>query len=451
MKTMSRDPGLDKPLPENLDAERFVLGAIMTDSEALSQVSDLLRAEDFVLTKHRTIFRAALAIQERGDLVNYVSVGNELMKLHQLESCEGVSYLVSLSDGMPRLVNLASFCEPIRSTAVRRRAIESMWDLMQRCYDLGEESADLLVSAERISEVLNATAARKLQTRTLDDYIAEDGGINPFLTPDRKPGIQIPFADIHATLSGLRKSKLILVGARPAVGKTAFATQIAEHASNSGSRVLFITLEMGGRDLFHRAIAGRAQVSAYRFREGKLSARERQDLVAETSKLRELGDKLLLVDKSDTTVQGIFNLIRSSAARGLPIDLCIIDYLQLLNSVGSFENRVQEVSKISRELKKITLAFQIPVIALCQLKRIEDHRKNAMPELDWLKESGQLEQDADQVFFLWIKKEPEEGEMTREVHWRVAKNRDGMLNHGVLTFQTKYCRFDEGSEEDRAA
>lgn len=433
---------LDQPLPARPEMERFVLGAMMAGNEAVSQVADVLRADDFVLTRHRNIFKAAFAVHERGEVMSCVSVANELTKAGQLES-DGLAYLVDLDTGTPRLVNLAAFCEPVRNAAVRRRAIESMWDLMQRCCDPGEETAELLARAERVGEVLSATAIRKVETRMLDDYIAADGGINAFLMPERKPGIRIPFADLHATLSGLRKSKLILVGARPAVGKTAFATQLAERAAECGSRVLFVTLETGGRDLFHRAIAGRALVSAYRFREGRLSQVERQELVAETRKLRDLGDKLLLVDKSDTTVQGIANVIRASAARGLPIDMCIVDYLQLLSSVGSYENRVQEVSKISRELKKLALAFQIPVIALCQLKRIEDHRRNERPELDWLKESGQLEQDADQVLFLWVKKEPEEGESVREVHWRVAKNRDGILNHGVLRFQTKYCRFDE--------
>lgn len=121
----------------------------------------------------------------------------------------------------------------------------------------------------------------------------------------------------------------------------------------------------------------------------------------------------------------------------------MIDYLQLLDSVGRFETRTREVSSISRGLKKITQRFGMPVLALSQLTRKEDHRKNDRPELDWLKESGQLEQDADQVLFLWAKKDPDEGDSTREIQWRVAKNRDGVLNHGTLTFQTQYCRFLE--------
>jgi replicative DNA helicase len=130
-------------------------------------------------------------------------------------------------------------------------------------------------------------------------------------------------------------------------------------------------------------------------------------------------------------------------AAAIAMDLCIIDYLQLLSSVGRFETLVQEVSSISRGLKKITQRFGIPVLALSQLTRKEDRRKNDRPELDCLKESGQLEQDADQVLFLWSKKDPAEGDVTREIHWRVAKNRNGILNQGTLPFHTQYCRFTE--------
>lgn len=432
----------DLQLPERLDMERLVLGAAMTDPEAFPQIADLLSFDDFALHRHRCIFRGLGALHARGEALSYVSVTNELLKSDELGD-DGRAYLVGLTDGLPKLVKLATFCEPVRSAAVRRRAIESMSALIDRCCDPGEETADLLSSAERVTEILNAKGSRQLSGRTLDDIIADEGGLNSFLSPEAKPGIPIPFTDIHATLGGLRRSKLIILGARPAVGKTALAMQLAEHAAWQGSRVLMVTLEMSDRDLFHRAITGRAGVSAYKFREGRLSPQERYQLQLETAKLQEFSSRLIMVDKGDTTAQGISNLLRGYESRGLPIDLCIVDYLQLLSSVGSFDNRVQEVSKISRELKKITQTFQIPVIALSQLKRQEEHRKHERPELDWLKESGQLEQDADQVLFLWAKKDPEERENFREVEWRVAKNRDGLLNHGTLMFHARYCRFEE--------
>jgi replicative DNA helicase len=438
---------IERPLPERPEIERMVLGAALTDPDAFSQIADVLQAEDFCLAKHVRIFRCTSAIHARGESISYVSVINELLKLKQFEA-DGRSYLSSLSDGIPRIVNLATFCEPIRTAAIRRRAIESATALIDRCFDPGQETEELLMCAERVTESLNAKGSRKLAARPLERYIDEAGGINPFLSPELTPGIHIPFPEIQTTLSGLRKSKFVIVGARPAVGKTAFAMQVAEHAAANGNRVLVVTLETIGKDLFHRSITGRAKVSAYKFREGLLDEQERRDIYSETIKLLDLGDKLQLAE--NTTVHGIASLLRSSVARGEPIDLVIVDYLQLLVGSGNFENRVQEVSKISRELKKFTIEFQIPIVALCQLKRMEDHRKNDRPELDWLKESGQLEQDADQVLFLWVKKDPEERETLREVHWRVAKNRDGMQNHGTLSFRCKYCRFDENVDEQEA-
>ncbi len=446
MSRAGTDPLGERPLPERLDMERLVLGAALTDIEAFPQICTVLSAEDFSLEKHRRIFRCATELQSRGEPLNHVSTGNELIRRGQLESVDGLSYLVSLSDGMPMVVNLASYCQPIRAAAVRRQAIESMTALIDRCFDPGEDTGDLLARAERVTEMLNVKGGRQLAARTMERIIADEGGLNAFLSPQEKPGIHVPFPTIHSTLSGLRRAKFIIIGARPSVGKTALAAQIGEHAAGQGHRVLLFSLEMSARDVLHRSLTGRARLSAYKFRNGYLSPNERNLLQNETVEMLEYGDKLQIVDDGDTTVQGISNLLRALKARGEEVDLCVIDYLQLLNSVGHFENRVQEVSKISRELKKISKTFNIPVVALCQLKRVEDHRKNDRPELDWLKESGQIEQDADQVLFLWVKRDPEEGEKTREVLWRVAKNRDGILNNGALTFHNGYCRFDEAAD-----
>jgi replicative DNA helicase len=443
---------LDRPLPDRIDMERLVLGAAMTDPEAFPQIADLLTEADFSLEKHRRIYLCAVEIYGRGEEINYLSIVNQLIRKQQLESVDGLSYVVFLSDGLPHLVDLARYCEIVRAAAIKRQAIHTMTAMIQRCYDPGEVASNLLGDVERVTELLNSSDRRDSAERSTERVVMDAGGVNVFLSPQTNPGIHIPFADIDSTLSGLRRSKFILLGARPAVGKTALATQIAEYAAKNGKTVLFVTLEMSAEDVIKRSITGRASVSAYRFREGRLSAAEREGLRTELSERMELGDRLLYVDKSDITVQGIASLLQSRQARGKAVDLLVVDYLQLLSSVGRFENRVQEVSSISRNLKKITQRFGIPVLALSQLRRQEEHRKNDAPTLDWLKESGQLEQDADQVLFLWAKKDPEEGDTTREIHWRVAKNRDGVLNQGVLTFQTKYCHFAEDAPTtERAA
>lgn len=445
---MSRpEASFDRPLPTSLDAERLVLGAAMSDAEAFPQISALLEASDFSLEKHVRIYRRMFDLFEAGKPLSYVSVAEELRKQGQLESVDGLSYLVSL-DGLPTLHNLQHLCEIVRGKGLLRRTIVAANDLIDRCLEDSEDPAELLVEAERVTEALNAGTKRKLNARTVAEVIADEGGINAFLRPESKPGIRIPFATIHETLGGLRRGKLILLGARPAVGKTAMASQIAEHAAAAGKTVLVVTLEMGARDVLHRAITGRAQVSAYRFRTGRMAECERNQVQKETSDLAALGQRLQLVDRSDTTLSAITALLRSMKARSNPADLVIIDYLQLLSSAGSAENRVQEVSALSRGLKRMAAAADIPVLALSQLSR-KGAQTTDEPQLDWLKESGQLEQDADQVLFLWLKGEPKEGESTREVSWRMAKNRDGILNRGSLTFHTKFCRFDE--QDDAAA
>ncbi|MGI9069737.1 MAG: replicative DNA helicase [Bryobacteraceae bacterium] len=431
----------DLPLPDNLDAERFVLGAAMSDPDTFAQIADLLEANDFSLEKHKRIFLRMLDIFERGKSINYVSVANELDNNDQLQLVGGISYLTLLSKDMPALANLESFCTIVRDKAILRRTIVSCQNLINRCLCAQEEPGSLLAEAERVTEILNSNS-RKLAARTVDEVIEDEGGINAFLSPESRPGIHIPFEDIHHTLGGLRRSKLILLGARPAVGKTALASQIAEHAAANGHNVLVVTLEMGARDVLHRAITGRARVSAYCFRTGRLHPQERYAVQEQTGELSSLGGRLRLVDKSETTVPAIAALLRSLAARGQGCDLLIVDYLQLLNSVGYLENRVQEISAISRGLKRITQHFEIPVLALSQLAR-KGAQSTEEPQLDWLKESGQLEQDADQVLFLWPQKERQEREETREISWRVAKNRDGILNHGALTFYTRFCRFEE--------
>jgi replicative DNA helicase len=445
------DTLLDQPLPDSIENERLLLGAALNDPEAFSQISAILTAEDFSLEKHKRIFLRIKELHERGESIDRITLYNELARHHQVESVDGLSYLVSLDDGLPQLYNLENYCRVVRDKSTLRHAILSAHALIERCLAGGDTPAELLRDAERITEALSASAKRKLNARTVSEIIQDEGGLNQFLSPDSRPGIHIPFQALHETLSGLRRGKLIVLGARPATGKTALATQIAEHAAENGNTVLLVSLEMKGRELLHRSITGRAQVSAYRFRNGRLSLTERASVSSETSALSSLDTRLLIVEDADTTVPAIDALLRSLAARGESAHLCVIDYLQLLSSVGKSENRVQEVSTISRGLKKLAQRFDIPVLALSQLRRSLHGAAHEEPQLDSLKESGQLEQDADQVLFLWSTREPEEGDTQREIKWRVAKNRDGILNRGTLSFYTKFCRFLESAETEAAA
>jgi replicative DNA helicase len=338
-------------------------------------------------------------------------------------------------------------CALVRDCAVRRRGIETASALIDQLY-LDETDERVLASAERVTQVLSDSQRRNLKARTVDDVIEDAGGINRFLAPEMRPGIALPdrFESIQRTLGGLRRGKLILLAARPAVGKSVWVHEVLLHAAEAKKRGLLVTLEMSAEDVLYRELAALARVSSYRFREGRLGVPERERLLEQATWLSSLGSYLRFLDQGIASVPGISNVLRSLAAKGEPVDLLVVDYLQLVQPTGESENRVQEVTKISRGLKTISQAFNIPVLAICNLSR-KGMRPTDEPQLDWLRDSGQLEFDADQILFLWPEKEPSELEEERSVAWRVAKNKDGQENRGTLRFHLKHCRFLEEGEK----
>jgi replicative DNA helicase len=298
--------------------------------------------------------------------------------------------------------------------------------------------------------MLGDSVCAKDDAFTLEETIERNGGINVFLRPELKPGLPVPFSTIHVTLSGLRRSKLVIVAARPGVGKTALAFQIAEHVAAAGKRVIVASLEMNRSEIFYRSIAGRAQVSAYRFRRGELSLGESRAVQEQTTELVDLGDRLAVYDNPDATVQSLGVMLRRWRARGKPVDLLAIDYLQLMNAPGRHDNRNQEIASISRGLKNLAMRFDIPVLVLSQLSR-DPEKRGGEPTLSDLRDSGAIEQDADQVLFLWEGRDARDADEIRSVSWRVAKNRDGMRNRGELRFFAKRARFEESNLQEAAA
>ena len=424
----------ERPLPANDHAEKLVLGAGLSDPEAWPVIAELLTADDFATETHKRIFLRMSEVFERGLHLEPNVVTQELEKHRQRESVGGLSYLLDLSS-VPILVNLDKWCEMVKQVSVRRQVIIASRALVESCFtDSGEVDTDL----ERIREVIT-NGSKKTIAKSWDDVVEESGGFNAFLSAKTETGIRIPFREIHETLDGLRKQCLTILGARPAVGKTQFAMQLAHYAAQSGHTVLFVSLEMGAKRLIHRALTGRAMVSSYKFRRGLLDEEELQEVQKAAFHFASFEKRMLYADQAGMSVQGLEALLRSLASRGQKVDLLVIDYLQLLRSTGKHENRVQEVSYISRMLKGFTMRYDMPVLALSQLTARENDI-TAEPQLNWLKESGQLEQDADQVMFLWPKRDDPDNNI-RDIKWKIAKNRDGSLNWGELPFQAKYCQF----------
>lgn len=447
-------------LPYAMESERIVLGAAMRDVESLPLIIEQLGRDDFGTEAHRRIFACMASLHERGQETPFRRVAEDLIASKQIESVGGMSYLSDLIEGMPRIAGLESYCETIRSKASIRRAMKEAQSFLDRCAENMDSPADLVTEAQKVTESLEAAASWKPETSNYEEIIEAEGGIESFLSPNRRKGIKIPFAAIEATLGGLRRGKFILLAAKPAAGKTAFAMQIAEAAAFEGFNVLFVTLEMSPRDVAHRSIAGRAQVSAYHFREGRLSSSDRRAVRDETYKLVELGNKLRFFPpavkdqrkETQVTVPRLNSLLRALDSQGTPPDLIVVDYLQLLESTGKGENRNQEVSGYSKGLKRIAHQRDIPVLSICNLSHDPNPKAGqfAEPYLRLLRDSGQLSFDGDQIIFLWLEKEPEQGEELRGVMWKVAKNKDGMLNRGKLTFVTRHCRFIESVAEDES-
>lgn len=447
-------PFEERLLPHDQEGERLILGTLLGNGECFSQVSEVLETNDFSLEKHRRVFRCMRELFERGQNINIHAVGLLLNEQKHLESIGGLAYLVSLDATLTPTV-LLTYTQRLRATAIRAHGIQAAHALIDDLYST-DAPAEVLVSAERITNLLTDSAARRLKARRMSEIIEDSGGINAFLAPELRPGISLPqpFVEIDTTLGGLVGGRYILVSAMPAVGKTTMIHSWMYHAAQQERNALLITLEMLGREVMYREILGRAKVSSYRFRGGLLGYGERSRVQTAVSGLLDLDEKIRILDQTESSVSGITAVMRSLAAKGERPDLLLVDYLQLVEPDNKRDgNRVTEVTGISRGLKIISQVFEIPVVAICNMNR-KGMKPTDEPQLNWLRESGQLEFDANQILFLWPARAIGSEEV-RTVNWRIAKNTYGIVNHGIdgngdgaapLRFHTKYARFLAAAE-----
>src|ERR1044072_7396255 len=328
---MSAMSTTEKGLPTNVDAERFVLGSILLDDALYVQAAGTLEADDFSLQKHRLIFRRMGDLQDRGERIDRVTVANELMKFNELEACDGLSYLVSLDDGLPHIPNLDSYIRIVKDKAELRRIIFASQNKLNRCL-LGEEDpGDILAGAEetllKLGEARVKSGLVNAET-ILSEY---EGGINAFLDPSKRiKGISTGFAKFDEMTGGLHAGDLFIVAARPSMGKTALALNIAQHvALKMKQTVAVFSLEMSKESLLTRMLCSAARVDSQRFRAGYLTQEERKKL---NHALHELVDSPLYID--DTPGVHLMDmhakLRRVQAERG-KIGLVILDYLQLID------------------------------------------------------------------------------------------------------------------------
>jgi replicative DNA helicase len=430
-------------LPANVDAERFVLGSILLDDTWYVIAAGALEADDFSLEKHRRIFRRMGDLQSRGERIDRVTVANELMKCDQLESCDGLGYLVSLDDGLPRIPNIDSYIRIVLDKSTLRRIYFAAEHLQNRCLAGDEIPAEILAGANSTILAL-AEGCSETTFLTASQIITREGGFQKYL--DRKTrarGLASGYPMLDTLTGGFEGGRLYVIGARPRMGKTALALNIAERVSvDHDKRTAIFSLEMSDVSLLDRLICSRARVNLRRFTGGWLNEEERKAIGRAAGEIA-ADDRILIDQRANTTMEDIHAKIRKEKARG-GLHLVILDYLQLLLQ-GKDEFRVSEMSRISRNVKVIAKDCDVPFIALSQLSRAVDARQDHRPVLSDLRESGAVEQDADLVGFIFREDvyrrpdDPKDG----FAELIVAKQRDGPEGIIPMSFFGEIVRFEE--------
>jgi len=446
---MSVTNSTGKGLPTNVDAEKFVLGSILLDDTLYVQAAGTLEAEDFSLEKHRRIFIRMGELQDRGERIDRITVANELMKFNELEACDGLTYLVSLDDGLPQIPNLDSYIRIVKDKAVLRRIIFASQHMMNRAILGEDEPGEILAGAE---ETLLKLGDSRLKSGLLNpDQILQnyEGGISAFLDPSKRiKGISTGFAKFDEMTGGLHGGDLCIVAARPSMGKTALALNIAQHvALKLKQTVAVFSLEMSQESLLTRMLCASARVDSQRFRAGFLSQEERRKL---NHSLHELVEAPLYID--DTA--GIHLMDMHAKLRRLQqerkLGLVIVDYLQLMTAQGRHENRNQEVSALSRGMKLLAKEMNVPLMVLSQLSRaVETRQGDHRPQLSDLRESGSIEQDADVVGFIFREEvyHREREDLRGLAELIVAKQRNGPVGTVNLVFLHAQTKFENRVED----
>jgi replicative DNA helicase len=440
---------IEKSLPTNVDAERFVLGSILLDDSLYIQAAGALVPDDFSLEKHRRIFRRMGELQDRNEKIDRITVANELMKFNELEACDGLSYLVSLDDGLPQIPNVDSYIRIVKDKAVLRRIIFASQHMMNRAMAGEEDPGDILAGAEEtLLKLGEARVKTGLQpaSQIVENY---EGGLSAFLDPSKRiKGISTGIAKLDEMTGGLHGGDLFILAARPAMGKTALALNIAQHvALKLKQTVAVFSLEMSQESLLTRMLCSAARVDSQKFRGGFLSQDDRRKL---NHALVELVESPLYIDDSAGVHMMDLHakLRRMQAERKL--GLVIVDYLQLMTARGRFENRNQEVSALSRGLKLLAKELNVPMMVLSQLSRAPETRQgDHRPQLSDLRESGSIEQDADVVAFIFREEvyQRDREDLRGLAELIVAKQRNGPVGTVNLVFLHAQTKFENRAED----
>lgn len=430
----------DRLPPHNIDAEQAVLGAVLLQPDVLVSVNEIIRAEDFYRQAHQKLYRVMNGLVEKGEPVDLVTLTSELQDQQLIEEIGGIAYLTELSGAVPTAANVEYYAKIVEQKSLARKLIYTATEIAHSGYQSGENVRDVVDEAERKILAISQKGMRggftPIQSVLMESFEQIEA---LHYNKSGLRGIPTGFVDLDKMTSGLNKSDLIIVAARPAMGKTAFALNLAQNvALRTRETVAIFNLEMSASQMVMRMIAAEGNIDAQAFRTGNLNEEDWEKLTMAISSLSEA--PIYIDDTPGVTVHDIrAKLRRLKAEHGL--GLVMIDYLQLING-HSGDSRQQEISEISRSLKLMARELECPVIALSQLSRAVEQRQDKRPMLSDLRESGSIEQDADIVAFLYrddYYNEDSEKKNIAEVI--IGKQRNGPVGKVELLFLKNYNKF----------
>ncbi|HEX2343124.1 MAG TPA: replicative DNA helicase [Vicinamibacterales bacterium] len=432
----------ERTLPHSLDAEKSVLGAILIQNDAFNAAAELIDSRDFFRDAHRRIFDKMVLLSERGQPIDFITLKEELARGGDLEEVGGPAYITSLADGVPRSTNVEHYARIVKEKSVLRSLIFSANRIITHAYE-GEQEADLLldeaekaifeIAEDRIREGFVPLRDLVQQSFATIEQLQQHKGL--------VTGVPTGFVDLDEMTSGLQPSDLIILAARPSMGKTSLVLNIAQHVGvHAGMTVGFFSLEMSKEQLFLRLLTSEARIDAHRFRSGHLAEKDYGKL---SHALGTLAEAKVYID--DSAAVGVLEM-RAKARRLMAehgLHLLIVDYIQLMQGRGRFENRQHELASISRSLKGLAKELNVPIIALSQLSRAPESRSDHRPQLSDLRESGALEQDADVVLFIYREDVYDANEENAGVaELIVGKQRNGPTGTLKLAFIREHTRFE---------
>jgi len=443
----------DRRPPFSEEAEISVLGGMLIDRDAVVRAVEVINDSMFFREGHRCLFRAMIRLFERGDVIDIVTVSEELKKTEDLASAGGLEYLAELVDAVPTAANIGYHARIVREKALLRRLITASSDIIRDVYDQGERDVDEIMdlAESRIFQVAQSHARegfvwiKEILWTTfehIERLMGSEGGIT---------GVRTGFPDLDEMTTGLQNGDLVIVAGRPAMGKTAWALNVAQAAATDHNvPVAIFSLEMSKEQLVQRLLCSLGRIDGMNLRRGRLSDSEHQHLANAAG---HLNSAPLWID--DSPAMSVLEM-RAKARRLKSennLGLLVIDYMQLMGSSGRHDSRVQEVSEISRGLKALARELEVPVIALSQLSRQPEQRPDKRPQLSDLRESGSIEQDADMVMFLFreeyyakrengVPVDDQGNSLEGKAELIVAKQRNGPTGKIDLYFHKRYTRFD---------